>query len=256
MKDSTQRFSDRVDNYIKYRPTYPTEIVKLLKEKCGLTEKIVIADIGSGTGIFTKMLLDNGNQVFAVEPNKEMRQAAELQLKDYPDFVSIDAPAEKTGLNSNSVDIITSAQAFHWFDREKVKIEFSRILRPDSWVILIWNERQTNSSAFLKAYEALLLKYAKEYSKVNHVNIDSKVIASFFSPRSFEVAAFQNNQEFDYEGLEGRLLSCSYVPNSDQPEHAPMISELKKIFQKYAKNEKVIFEYQTIVYYGQFSSSK
>ncbi len=256
MKDSTQRFSDRVDNYIKYRPSYPAEIVTLLKEKCGLTEKTVIADIGSGTGIFTKLLLDNGNQVFAVEPNKEMRQAAELQLKDYSDFVSIDALAEKTGLDSNFVDVITSAQAFHWFDREEVKMEFSRIVRPGGWVVLIWNERQTGSSAFLKAYEALLHKYAKEYSEVNHVNTDGKVIASFFSPCSFEVAAFQNNQEFDYEGLKGRLLSCSYAPDSGQPEHIPMICELEKIFQTSAKDGKVIFEYQTIVYYGQFSNSQ
>ncbi len=256
MKGSTQRFSDRVDAYIKYRPSYPAEIVKLLKEKCGLTEKTVIADIGSGTGIFTKLLLDNGNQVFAVEPNKEMRQAAELQLKNYPDFVSIDAPAEKTGLKSNFVDIITSAQAFHWFDREKVKVEFSRIIRPGGWVVLIWNERQTNSSAFLTAYEALLHKYAKEYGRVNHTNIDSKVIAGFFSPCSFEAAAFQNSQDFDYEGLKGRLLSSSYAPDPGRPEHAPMISELEKIFQTYAKDEKVIFEYKTIVYYGQFSSSQ
>ncbi len=255
MKDPTQRFSDRVDNYIKYRPSYPAEIIKLLKERCGLREKTVIADIGSGTGIFTKQLLDNGNQVFAVEPNKEMRQAAELQLKNYPGFVSCEASAEKTGLSSNSANIITSAQAFHWFDREKVKIEFSRIIRPGGKVVLIWNERQTHSSAFLIAYEALLHTYANDYRTVNHTNIDHTVIASFFDPNSFEVATFQHHQEFDYDGLKGRLLSSSYVPNCDQPEYAPMISELEKIFQNCATDEKVLFEYQTIVYYGLFSSS-
>ena len=203
-QSSTQRFSDRVDNYVKYRPSYPVEIVDLLIKKCRLTEGTVMADIGSGTGIFTKLLLDNGNQVFAVEPNQGMRKAAEVQLKDCPGFISIDAPAEKTGLKPDSVDIITSAQAFHWFDRQKVKKEFRRIIRSDGWIVLIWNEQLTDSSAFLKAYEEMLCQYATDYSVVNHTQIDEKVIADFFDPHQFETAVFENNQIFDYGSLKGR----------------------------------------------------
>ncbi|MHC4773616.1 MAG: class I SAM-dependent methyltransferase [Planctomycetota bacterium] len=253
MRDPTQRFSDRVDNYIKYRPSYPIEIIALLNEKCGLTEKTIIADIGSGTGIFTKLLLDNGNRVLAVEPNKEMRQAAELKLEDYSDFISITASAEKTGLQSNSIDIIISAQAFHWFNREKTRLEFNRIIRPGGKVVLIWNKRQIDCSEFLIQYENLLQKYATDYNEINHANINHEVISEFFGSNSFESTAFKYIQEFDYEGLNGRLLSCSYVPNRDHPNYTPMISELKEIFQKCATNGKVVFEYQTIVYYGQFS---
>lgn len=254
MKDSTRRFSDRVDNYIKYRPSYPMDVSNLLKEQCSLTERTVIADIGSGTGIFTKLLLENGNQVYAIEPNDEMRQAAERLLKAFPGFVSINAPAEATSLESDLVDIITSAQAFHWFDIEKAKAEFNRILHSGGWVVLIWNERKTDSSEFLAAYESFLHKYATDYSLVNHVNVDNEIFAEFFSSGTFKTAAFENSQHFDYEGLKGRLLSCSYAPDSDRPEYESMLCELENMFHTYADNGRIIFEYQTMVYYGQLTA--
>src|SRR5215469_5965610 len=129
--DSTKRFSNRVENYTKYRPSYPKEeMLVLLSGECGLTSASVIADVGSGTGIMTRIFLENGNQVFAVEPNPEMRHAAEQVLAAYPRFVSVPATAEATTLPAETADFVVAAQAFHWFDRERVRREFVRILKP------------------------------------------------------------------------------------------------------------------------------
>lgn len=146
MTDPTQRFSSRVENYSRYRPSYPRQVLELLFEECGLTAASIIADIGSGTGIMTRLFLENGNQVFAVEPNREMRQEAEWNLASYSHFVSVDATAEATTLRAGSVDFVVAAQAFHWFDREKVRPEFVRILKPEGWVVLVWNDRRPDST--------------------------------------------------------------------------------------------------------------
>src|SRR5882724_9726235 len=148
-KDATQRFSSRVDNYVRYRPGYPSEVLELLKAECGLKPNTVIADIASGTGILTRMLLENGNPVFGVEPNPEMRKAGEQLLTGYPGFTSVAGGAEATTLDDHSVDIITAAQAAHWFDRERARSEFVRILVPGGWTVLLWNERDTDSTPFL-----------------------------------------------------------------------------------------------------------
>src|SRR5262249_24618794 len=141
MTDVTQRFSSRVENYIKYRPGYPKDVIETLQSECGLIPDSIIADVGSGTGILTEMFLRNGNVVYGIEPNREMREAAARLLKDYPRFRSLSAQAEETTLDDASVDFITAGQAFHWFDRKKTRVEFARILKPRGRVSLIWNER-------------------------------------------------------------------------------------------------------------------
>src|SRR4051812_34197437 len=147
MTDSTTRFSSRVNAYMRTRPDYPAEILDTLKQDCGLTESSVIADIGSGTGILSRMFLSNGNTVYGVEPNREMREAGEKLLSPaYPQYQSIAATAETTSLPNASVDFVTAGQAFHWFDRGKCRVEFARILRPHGWVALVWNERLTDST--------------------------------------------------------------------------------------------------------------
>lgn len=250
IKDSKLRFSNRVENYIKYRPSYPIEVVALLQKKCGMTRRSILADIGSGTGIFTQLLVDKCDRVYAVEPNHEMRSAAESHLNDCDGFISINGSAEETGLKSSSVDIIASAQAFHWFDRNQVKKEFMRILRDDGWIVILWNQRKVASTEFLMAYEGFLHTYARDYREVNHANIDSGTMAEFFHPSSFETTVFENHQILDYEGFKGRVLSCSYIPGPEQPEYKEMLKEMEKLFQIYAINAQVIFEYETIVYYG------
>jgi ubiquinone/menaquinone biosynthesis C-methylase UbiE len=250
MLKATQRFSGRVDNYIKYRPSYPQQLLNILIDDCGLTRESIIADVGSGTGILTKFFLENKNTVFAVEPNKEMRQAAEQLLHTFPDFKSINGTAESTTLKSNSIDFITAGQAFHWFKRDNAKAEFIRILRPSGWVVLIWNERLSEGSEFLSAYENLLRKYAPEYGQVNHKNVSAKEIETFFKPMSCKEMHLPNFQKFDYTGLEGRLLSSSYAPTAGMPEHTNMITALKEIFERCNQNGQVVFEYTARIYYG------
>ena len=168
VKDSTQRFSSRVGNYVRYRPAYPSAVLDLLKNECGLNAASVIADIASGTGIFTRMLLENGNRVFGVEPNADMRKAGEEFLRGYSQFTSVAGTAEATTLADHSVDLVTAAQAAHWFDREQARREFIRICRPGGWTVLLWNERRTGSTPFLRDYEQLLLEYGTDYQEVRY----------------------------------------------------------------------------------------
>ena len=248
---STQRFSNRVENYVKYRPHYPLEIIDFLKSECNLNENTIIADIGSGTGISTKLFLDNGNKVFGVEPNPEMRKAAENYLKNYTEFESINGTAEKTTLENDSIDMIISGQAFHWFDKEKCKTEFNRILKKDCYLILFWNEK-TESNEFMKAYYDLLKIYGTDYEKVNHsLSTDDVAIGNFYSPGNFKKKVFEYQQMLDYKGLEGRLLSSSYIP-LDGENYDKMIVDLKEMFEKYYENGEVAMYYDTNVYYGKF----
>jgi len=245
--DSTTRFSDRVENYIKYRPGYPSEIIDYLKSEDILKSDSVIADIGSGTGISSEMFLKNGNTVYAIEPNTPMREAAEKLLSKYDNFRSIDAAAENTTLPDNSIDLIVCAQAFHWFDIPKVKIEFKRILKPEGSVCLIWNERVLNGNPFLIDYEKLLLKYGTDYANVRHENIDNNKLAEFFAG-GYITKTFPNKQVFDYEGVKGRLLSSSYTPQKSSQLFEPMLAELKQIFDKNEIDGKIEFLYDTNIY--------
>lgn len=250
VQDSTQRFSSRVGNYVRYRPSYPSAVVDLLKTECGLTGGSIIADIASGTGIFTRMLLENGNRVSGVEPNAEMRHAAEEFLRAYPHFTSVAGTAEHTTLHDHNVDLITAAQAAHWFDREQARHEFTRIAKPGAWTVLLWNERRTDSTAFLTAYEKLLIDYGTDYQDVRSERTTEQ-IETFFAPTRFQVRTFDYQQEFDYPALEGRLLSSSYTPQASDPGYAPMLRALRRIFDEYRMSDRVAFEYDTRVYYGQ-----
>lgn len=254
MSDPVTRFSNRAENYAKYRPGYPAEVIEILRSDCGLTETSVIADVGSGTGILSGLFLKNGNSVFGIEPNAAMRVSAERLLKQSANFASIDATAEATTLESGSVDFITAAQAFHWFDRDRAKKEFARILKPGGWVVLIWNERRLDSTVFLREYENLLLHYGTDYEKVRHENVTGE-IAQFFSPASCELKILENAQHFDFESLKGRVLSSSYTPAQDHPNFKPMLRKLEELFNANQKNGIVSFEYETRVYYGHLSGS-
>src|SRR5882672_5177094 len=249
MTDPLSRFSNRADNYAKYRPSYPAGVIDTLKSDCGLTETSIIADVGSGSGILSELLLKNGNRVFAIEPNAAMRLSAEHLLASYPKLVSVDATAEATTLDGRSVDFITAAQAFHWFDRKRARGEFVRVLRPDGWVVLIWNERRLDSTAFLRAYEDLLLRHGTDYEKVRYENV-AREIAQFFAPSAFQLKNLENFQHFDFESLKGRVLSSSYVPDRNHPSFEAMLGELEDIFNSHHSNGIVTFEYDTKVYYG------
>ncbi len=261
MKDSTKRFSNRVENYIKYRPGYPQEILNVFRDEMGLTTTSVIADIGSGTGISAKLFLENGNPVFGVEPNEPMRRAAEEFLKEFPDFTSIDGTSTATTLPDDSVDLIIAAQAFHWFEPEKTRTEFKRILRRSDhredhggdhtggYVALIWNERQTDTTDFLREYEKFLLHFATDYTKVRHENTGEKELRAFFG-NEFSVSTFKNEQIFDLAGLKGRALSSSYMPAEGDERYDDMIEELQALFTKHEEQGRITILYDTRVNYG------
>jgi SAM-dependent methyltransferase len=248
--DPTKRFSNRVENYLKYRPTYPTAIIPLLESECGLTAESVIADLGSGTGLLTELFLKHGNTVFGVEPNPEMRVAGEEFLATYPRFSSVNATAESTGLPDHSVDLIVAGQAFHWFDRAAARPEFVRILKPGGSLALAWNGFRVESSPMMAAYQDLVMRYGTDYSEIQREVVWCEV-ESFYAPGSCQRARFEFLQAFDCEGLKGRLLSSSYAPEPDHPKYDAMLSDVRKVFDANEKDGKVVFDYETELYYGQ-----
>jgi len=195
------------------------------------------------------MLLENGNPVFGVEPNDEMRQAGERLSAKFSKFTSVAGKAEATTLADGSIDFVTAAQAAHWFDRAAARREFTRILRPGGWLVLLWNERLVDGTAFLRDYEELLLKFGTDYEDVRHERT-TDAVNEFFDPQPCKERVFAMRQEFDYAGLEGRLLSSSYAPGPGHPKYEPMLGELRRIFDEQAEHGKVSFEYKTRVYFG------
>lgn len=250
MKNSTTRFSDRVDNYLRYRPDYPQPLIEFLLQHGSLDQNSLIADIGSGTGIFTRHLLDKQLKVLAVEPNHEMRHAAEKQLSHHPRFTSIEGTAEKTNLPDSSINLIVAAQAFHWFDRHLAKKEFHRILKPSGHLALIWNQRKLDLP-FQQEYDQLLIQHAPEYKSVNHRDTPVEIIEQFFSPASFEYLTFDNSQQLDKQSFLGRIQSSSYTPAENTPEFLKLKSVAELLFDKHQSNGFIRFEYDAQIYRGQ-----
>jgi SAM-dependent methyltransferase len=248
--DSTKRFSNRVDNYVKFRPGYPDEVLAFLRKEYKLTSSSTIADIGSGTGIFTKLLLEEGYQAYAVEPNDAMRIAAENELSGYKGFKSVNGTAAATGLPAKNIDLIVCAQAFHWFNNAQTRHEFERILKDTGNVALIWNNRITNSDAFSIAYDELLKKDGLDYDKVNHQNINNIDFKAFFSNGEYHITKYPNVQIFDEAGLIGRAFSSSYVPAEGTDAGKQFSLLLKQLFEKYNEAGKVKIHYQTEIYSG------
>jgi len=248
--DPTKRFSDRVENYIKYRPSYPAEVIDFLEKRGNLPAGSRIADVGSGTGIFSSLLLDRGYTVYAIEPNEAMQSAAVKQFENNTNFHPITGSAEATTLPQHSIDLVVCAQAFHWFDPQKTKIEFKRILKDDGLVALIWNNRSADTDDFSAAYESILKQDSMDYNKVNHRNIKDIDFKAFFKDGLYEAVKYPNVQVFDEAGFLGRAYSSSYVPPEGTEEGEKFKVLLKDIFAKYNQNGKVSFHYQTEVYLG------
>jgi SAM-dependent methyltransferase len=252
--NSKQRFSDRAADYARYRPSYPREVLDVLHKWCKLQSHHVVADIGSGTGLLSKLFLDHGNRVFGVEPNPEMRAAGEEFLKTYNRFTSVAGSAEATTLPSDSMDFVAAGQAFHWFDLSPARNEFQRILKPEGRVIIIWNERLLDDTAFLREYEALLRHFGTDYSRVHETYPRPEQMLAFFGPNEFTSHSVPNFQQFDFDGLSGRLRSSSYAPAPGHPQFAAMMQELQRVFAAHQKNGMVRLEYRTHIYTGKLDS--
>lgn len=248
--DPTQRFSERVENYARYRPSYPPEVLDLLESECGLATGAPVADVGSGTGILSRLLLERGARVHGVEPNREMREAAERLLSGYERFTSVDGTAEDTTLPGASMDLITAGQAFHWFDHEAARREFGRILAPGGHVAIIWNSPSYDASEFMRDYRRILEEFGTDYERVTRLGADKEPPASFFGDDGFASRTFDYSQTLGLEALKGRLLSSSFVPGPDEPQSEPMLEELERIFEAHRDGKEVIFEYETRLFYG------
>lgn len=252
MTKPTERFTDRVENYVKHRPSYPDALVPALAALAGLHENSRIIDVGSGTGISSALFLRHGYAVTGVEPNGAMRSAAEQVLAAYPHFTSVNATAEATTLPDQSAELIIAGQAFHWFDQTRARAEFARIVKPGGWVALIWNER-LDSTPFLREYDQLIATFGTDYHQVRHEMVSSEVVRAFFAPQPVKFYHWPNAQHLDYAGLEGRLLSSSYTPTEHDPRYQPMLAELRRIFDTYQVQGHVTILYDTIAYVGQHS---
>ena len=239
----TTRFSDRVADYVKYRPSYPPAAIDAIARAARLEPRAAIADIGSGTGLSAHPLLERGYEVYGVEPNAEMRAAGEAFLASFPRFRSVDGTAEHTSLGEGAVSLALAAQAFHWFRRDEARTEMRRITRAPHRAALVWNERLVDTP-FLLEYEAALLAHATDYAAVNHANIGRDELAGFFD--QFETLTFPNAQRFDRDGFLGRARSSSYVPK----DNAAVMRALEGVFSKHAVDGYVEFRYVTAVHVG------
>lgn len=241
-----KRFSSRATNYVRYRPTYPTAVLTHLQTHCNLTPDSVIADIGSGTGLLAQLFLEHGNMVYGVEPNQEMREAGEAYLMQYDRFRSINASAESTTLPDSSIDFITAGQAAHWFDPLPAKAEFERILHVGGCIVFAWNSPDDTDSSFMREHKAIVSKYqlphpfAHEHPIGPDLILGDKAIAH----------KFDNFKWMDYETLEGGALSASSAPLAGHPNHQPFLTELQRVFEKYAKNGRVLFRFKTTLRYA------
>jgi ubiquinone/menaquinone biosynthesis C-methylase UbiE len=252
----TTRFSSRVGYYVRARPKYPPALLNFLQSDLGLSSSHRIADIGSGTGILSELLLRNGNPVIGVEPNDEMRTAGEDYLKNYPHFQSCRGTAEITGLPDHSADFIVAGQAFHWFDPPAARGEFQRILVPGGWVLLVWNERRPVTAGFDSAYDELVRRFAVD-SHVDHhtavTGVADSVLGPFFGAGHFRMREFDNFQELDRDDVRARLLSSSYMPLPDHPSFAEMMADADRAFASHEVGGRVRMSYDTRAYYGRMT---
>jgi SAM-dependent methyltransferase len=249
-RDPLSRFSDRAEDYAKYRPHYSYDVVQALKEACGLTPEHAIADVGCGPGLLAEIFLENGNRVIGVEPNREMRIAGEKYLASHPNFSMVDGSAENTTLADANVEFVIAGQAFHWFRPPEARVEFARILKPGGWVVLVWHDRDVVSTPFLRDYEAFLRRHGADYEQVTHKYLATwEALERFFAPNKLQLIKQHNEQRLDFDGLRGRLLSSSYIPKSGEP-HEVMMSELPELFSSHAADDRIVLEYDTKIYYG------
>lgn len=249
----TERFTGRVESYRRYRPGYPAEVVETLRRECGLTSASSVADVAAGTGLLTEVFLAAGFAVTAVEPNEEMRAACATLEQEYPQLRCVAGTAEATGLPNASIDLITVAQAMHWFDLDRTRAEFARILKPGGWCAVLYNNRRPGGDPFHEGYERLLQEFGIDYMAVKGQHMGRKRLAAFFAPSPMQSAVFENAQSFDYAGLEGRILSSSYMSQPGQPRFAEMQAAAGRLFAETQRDGAVTMVHDCVVCWGQIT---
>ena len=246
--DNTEKFTGKADAYEKSRPDYPKKFIDFLTEVLGVNESSVIADIGSGTGKLTKNLLEIGGTVYGVEPNEDMRRRAEAAFAHNGRFISVPSPAESTTLSGHSVDLITAAQSFHWFDKERFREECIRILKPGGRVVLVWNSRDKDSE-FVKRQFEIFKKFCPGFSGFSGGGgSDEENISAFFNGR-FEKIFFPNDIALDRDRFINRSLSASYSLKSGDADFDAYVTALENCFSDFEENGTVIMPNITRVYY-------
>lgn len=252
VNNSTTRFSDRAGDYDRYRPTYPRELLAIARDQLGLVDSWAIADIGSGTGLVSRLFLENGNTVFGVEPNEEMARYAVSNFAEFGRFSDVRGTAEATGLADNSVQLVVAAQAFHWFDVRAAAKEFRRILNEPKQAMVVWNTRSLDATPFLVDYETFLLEWGTDYPSVSHDHrSEDASLEELFGHKQFQHVVLSNQQVLDSEGLTGRIMSCSYVPTRQDAKFPEMLDAIRQLFESHEQNGVVQMEYNTDVYFGQ-----
>lgn len=245
------RFSDRVDNYAKYRPSYPLALLDFLTTECALAPAQAVADIGSGTGLLARLFLERGCAVWAVEPDPAMRAAAEQRLgATFPNFHSVAGSAEAVPLPEAHMDFWTAGQAFHWFDPAQARAEARRLLRPGGWAVLVWNARRSQGTPFLAAYEQFLCEFGRDY-RGGHGGDTTAGQAVFFGDSVPKTITLKSAQHSDAASLWGRFLSSSYAPAPADPDCERTLAALNHVFEAHQNNGAVAFEYDTEVYAAQ-----
>jgi len=244
----TRRFEGRSEAYSRYRPRYPQEVIKILRDEIGLDSRAVVADVGSGTGFLSELFLENGNRVYCIEPNRDMRTAAEARLQGYaPRFLSVDGRAEATGLGAGSVDLVTAGQALHWFAPTETRVEFDRILKRHGPVVIIYNHRREDDPPG-RAYAELVERYAGDRAPVP--DMDDAYIAMFLGNDLFKKFVMPNSQILDLEGFLGRLASASYMPKEGDSRWAGVREDALAIINEHGSGGRVTLHYHTAMYLG------
>lgn len=220
--------------------------MNILRDEIAFDASKIVADIGSGTGLLAKVFVDNGNKVYGVEPNDEMRSYGEIFLSGSENFTSVKGTAEKTGLGDRSVDLVTAGQALHWFDREACRREFARILTGGD-VLIVYNERDSHKKGAMEAYEKITGKHS---TRSEVPDIDDDFLSQFFKTR-YKKFTVPNEQSLDFEGLIGRAESASYLPSQGQKGFGAMKRDLETLFHTHEKNGRITLEYSTIMFLGQ-----
>lgn len=252
---NTQKiYSGKADFYVTGRPTYPSELLSFIQSTFNINLDSTIADIGAGTGIFTRCLLDSGAYVYAVEPNSDMLKKATQVLKNFPKFIPVNALAQKTMLSTSSIDLLTVAQALHWFNTKETKKEFERILRPEGNYLFLWNERMKDCDSFHQNFEAILSNTIESYSMQAFKDMSPrKLVASFLGSEDFITQTLSNQQLLPLEGLLGRVFSSSYSPNILSKSGKILRENLEKLFEEFHSEGNICMKYETIIIYARNS---